>query len=421
MPSALVSSSHGSGAPSLVIDLENAGFLTIALSGRSNFVQDVIKRSADMVVCFELIPDEEFFECMANLARLAPRPVVVFTTDADAAKIALAVRSGIHAYVIDGYDRTRLRPVLQLAQARFEHDQAIRQELAEVSRRFAERKLVDRAKGILMGARQLREDEAFRSLRSAAMASKQRIGQVSQIVINSALFAEAMNRAGQLRMLSQRLVKLYALACAGILPVETAKLFADSVGQAEANLAILGRSLSKPTMGDLIDSVVAPWKRMCRLLDAAPSRGQLRELDAMAEEVLLHSERLTTNLEIAAYASALRVINISGRQRMLCQRLAKEALMASLFGGGDAAPSPEAATHTAFVQGLAYLEALPMSNATVRSELAEAAAVWVSFQEALAQADTEAGRAGIAILSEMLLGHFDRLTDELERAMQALV
>ena len=64
-------------------------------------------------------------------------------------------------------------------------------ELADLNRRFAERTLVDRAKGILMGARQLREEEAYRALRTAAMHTKQRIGQVSQDVIDSARYGEA--------------------------------------------------------------------------------------------------------------------------------------------------------------------------------------------------------------------------------------
>ena len=67
-----------------------------------------------------------------------------------------------------------------------------------------------------MSARQISEDEAFRLLRSASMHAKLRIGQVSQQVIDSAHYAEAINRAGRLRMLSQRIVKLYALAAAGV-------------------------------------------------------------------------------------------------------------------------------------------------------------------------------------------------------------
>ena len=90
------------------------------------------------------------------------------------------------------------------------------------------------------------------------MHTKQRIGQVSQEVINSARYGEAINRAGQLRMLSQRLVKLYALQCCPARLPEVAGLLADSVGAVEANLAMLARSLSRPTFGDLVDAVARP-------------------------------------------------------------------------------------------------------------------------------------------------------------------
>nr|WP_321983550.1 ANTAR domain-containing protein [uncultured Lichenicoccus sp.] len=136
--------------------------------------------------------------------------------DPDAEKMAIATTSGVHAYVVAGYSRNRLR--------------------------FDERKLVDRAKGILIGARQLREEEAFRALRGAAMVSKQRIGQVSRVVIDSAHSAEAVNRAGQLRLLSQRIVKFYALACTGVADPEMQGMFADALAHVDSNLAILDRS-----------------------------------------------------------------------------------------------------------------------------------------------------------------------------------
>ncbi len=268
-----------------------------------------------------------------------PAPWSLFTTDPDADKIALATRSGVHAYVVAGYSRNRLRSVIHLAQARFRQEQLVRQELADLNRRFDERKLVDRAKGILMGARSLREDEAFRALRRAAMASKQRIGQVAQRVIDSARYAEAVNRAGQLRMLSQRLVKLYAMACAGISPQETAGLFADSVGQIESILDILGRTLSQPTFGDLLAAVSGPWARLRAVLLAGRQASRLHEVDGLAEELLEQSERLTANLEVAAFATALHAINVAGRQRMLSQRLAKEALLARLLPQHPSGPA----------------------------------------------------------------------------------
>jgi AmiR/NasT family two-component response regulator len=423
MTSALVSSSNGPSAPPLTEDLSAVGIEVLGSVECTNLLQEVIKYSPELVVIYENHPDSAFFDGISAIQVSAPCPVAVFTSDPDAAKIALATRSGIHAYVVNGYSQNRLRSVLHLAQARFSHEALIRAELMEVNQRFAERKLVDRAKGILMGARQLREEEAYRTLRSAAMHRMQRIGQVSQHVIDSARYAEAINRAGQLRMLSQRLVKLYALTCAGVRPDETKGLFADSIGQVDANLATLARSLSKPTFGDLLDAVLAPWKPLRTALEAPALVSRLTEVDRLAESMLLRAEQLTANLEIVGLAAALHVINVSGRQRMLSQRLAKAALMSVLLRG-RAASAAEAAVAPAtaeLVEGFATLNSLPLSNAEIGGELARAMQAWSRFQAALAQCGTEAGRDGVAELSEALLAHFDRLTDHLERGMQALI
>ena len=420
MPSALVLSSGGPIAPPLDEDLVAVGVEIVGHSDCSRIVQDVLRTSPDLVVCFEQAPNVAFFDGLSALAGSAARPVVVFTTDPDADNIALATSSFVHAYVVAGYSRNRLRSVVHLAQARFRQEQLLRQELAELRTRFDERKLVDRAKGILMGARQLREDDAFRALRNAAMASKQRIGQVSQIVIDSARYAEAMNRAGQLRMLSQRLVKLYALTCAGTAAAETKGLFADSVAQVDSNLSILDRSLSKATFGDLLGAVLSPWTRLQALLRPAAQAARLLDIDALAAEMLDHAERLTANLEVAAYATALRAINIAGRQRMLSQRLAKEALIGVLLD--DAAQMARCAATTAeLVQGLDYLSTLPLSNSDIARELDLTLLAWKAFQAALADCRSPSGREQIAETSESLLGHFDHLTDLLERAIQAFV
>ena len=111
-------------------------------------------------------PDTALFDSIARVAASAPRPIVLFTPDPDAESIAQATEAGVHAYVVNGYNPARLRPVMHLAQARFRRDQVLQDELAELNRRFAERTLVDRAKGILMGARQLREEKRRPTARS---------------------------------------------------------------------------------------------------------------------------------------------------------------------------------------------------------------------------------------------------------------
>ena len=423
LPSAMIMLGGALTPPPLADDLRDAGLTVIDSDESPNFVQRVLATAPDLVIMHQDTPDAALFESAAAVAQLAPRPVIVFTLDPDADNIARAMNAGVHAYIIDGYSSTRLRSVIHLAQARFHRDQLIKDELAQVNQRFEERKLVDRAKGILMGARQLREEEAYRVLRRVAMHTKQRIGQISQRVIDAARYGEAINRAGQLRMLSQRLVKLYALTAAGIRKPDTAGLMADSIALVDDTLAILKRSLSTATFGDLVDAVTASWLVLKRMLEAPAQPGRFEKVDAAAEAVLLRSEQLTDNLEVSGFATALHVINVSGRQRMLTQRLAKSAILAAAFTGSPAAAAHEAAkaAGSELAEGLDYLRDLPLTNAAITAELEQASTTWAAYQLALEQCNTPQGLARVAELSETLLGQFDQLTTHYERAMQAFV
>ncbi len=420
MTSAFVVSSGGAGAPPLRADLETVGIDVIGVAEIATMVPDVIRGAPDLVVCYESHPDDALFAGTAALRNAAARPVVVFTSDPDADKIDRATRSGIHCYVINGYGVHRLRSVLHVAQARFRYDQVLRDELSDVQHRFNERKLVDRAKGILMRVRNIGEDEAYRVLRSAAMQTKQRIGQVAQQVIDASRYAESVNRAGQLRMLSQRLVKLYALSCAGVTPEATANLCRDSIEHIEANLGVLGRMLSKPTFGDLLEAVLGPWTQLKSALSQAPAVERLAAIDALAERLLTQAEALTRTLETAGFASALHVINVSGRQRMLAQRLAKLAIVGSLTSPAASRDAMRVA-ETAFVDGFAYLSRIPLTSPEIRAALDAAVSDWTLFRPALARAKDVKARGEIASLSEALLIHFELLTDLYERGMQMLM
>ena len=423
MPTALVMTSGGSAAPALAADMAEAGFEVAGETNCSVLLQDVIKKATDTIVCFQETPDDIFFAACAAVAASAPCPVVVFTMDPDAGKMATATSSGVHAYVVNGYSSSRLRSVVQLAQARFAYEQSMRQELEGLRRRFDERKLVDRAKGILMGARRLREEDAFRTLRSAAMDSKQRIGQISQTVIDSAHYAEAVNRAGRLRMLSQRIVKLYALACAGDGDPTHRKMLAESVMQIDRDLADLDRSLSTATFGDLLASVLQPWAKLQDALKAPPTISHLPDVDIFAEDLLRSAERLTANLEVASFALALHAVNVAGRQRMLIQRLAKEVLLDGLLSSATR-PADEpgkVGTLDELLSGLNYLDRLPLTNAEIEGELKATRRAFADFQHGPADPTTVAGRSYIAVSSETLLGHFDRITDLIERGIHALI
>ena len=418
MTSCLVLAASGPDFPSLETDLEGAGIHVIGAVQRGNLVREVARLSPDLVVCHESTVDAGLFELLVLLQASAPRPVLLFTADPDADKMARALEVGIHCYVVNGYGAQRLRPLIHLAQARFAHEEKLRSQLADVSHRFEERKLVDRAKGILMRARQVSEDEAFRVLRAASMHSNQRVGQVSQHVIAAAGLAEAINRAGQLRMLSQRLMKLYALAAMGVgsAPV------AESCARVDANLAMLTKALSKSTYGDLIDAVTAPWASLKVLLCASVDAARLPQADALAECMLLQADRLVNTLEATGVATTLHVINVAGRQRMLSQRVAKQALLAAMLSGEAAASAATDAAQAqqAFDDALGYLNSAPLTTREIRESLDEAGRVWAAMSRTLARPSGD-GAKTLADTSETLLGLFERLTQRYEHSMQVLV
>lgn len=414
----------------LVNDLEAAGIQVLGPSvDRSKLVQDVVRHAPDVVICLDPLPGDILFKTTQAIADTAPCPVIVFTNDAGVEHIARAAESGIHAYVVNGYGQNRLRPLIHVAQARFKRERALQTQLADLASRFEERKMVDRAKGILMHARQVSDDDAFQILRTASMHSNQRLGQVSQHIIHSARFADAVNRAGQLRMLSQRLVKLQLLKMAGA-GQQVQTLLQDSLQRVDANISGLGKSLSKPTFGDLLGQVVRGWGELKAALDlqGGVDARQVMRLDSLAERLLDDSERLTNDLEHAGAAPPLHVLNVVARQRMWSQRYAKYALlgaMGAVGAGGGVASRNQAGmqeARAAFEQALAYLNDIPLTSTGIRASLEAGAAHW---QQMLAATDgLQAGGAALehlATASEGVLDVFELLTEDYENSMQMLV
>ncbi len=233
------------GAPPLEADLVAAGFDPLPSVDGDMLVRDALRRGAEAVVCWDASPQPSLLAALETLQATAPLPVVVFTADASVESMRRGLEAGVQSWVVNGYARERLRAVLQVALERFRLDRGLRDQLAGLSQRYEERKLVERAKGLLMRAAPLSEDEAFALLRGASMRGRQRVGAVSQQVIDAARDGEAINRAGALRMLSQRIVRLAALA--GEEPAETKARLDGCVERAEQNIAALTRTLSRAT------------------------------------------------------------------------------------------------------------------------------------------------------------------------------
>jgi len=154
-------------APPLAADLAAAGFHLCGQGECAHLVRDALRHAPDVVVCWLPRAEPAFIDMVRTLQAQQSTPLVVFTQDTDVQAMRDAVEAGVHAWEVQGYGSQRLRPVVQLALAREAHERRLRTELAELGERFEERKLVDKAKGILMRSREISEEEAFALLRTA--------------------------------------------------------------------------------------------------------------------------------------------------------------------------------------------------------------------------------------------------------------
>jgi response regulator NasT len=137
----------------------------------------------DVIVVSVDAPDATLFERLERLAHSWPKPVVMFARDAHAETIRKAVACGVNAYVVDGWLPERLTAIVEAATARFEAYAAMKQELAKTRTKLSERKIVEKAKGIVMQQRGLTEEQAYSSLRKMAMDQSLPLAEVARRVI----------------------------------------------------------------------------------------------------------------------------------------------------------------------------------------------------------------------------------------------
>jgi AmiR/NasT family two-component response regulator len=407
--------------PPLLDDARRAGFEVAGQGECANLVRDALRLQPDAVLCWISRPDDAFLQAIATLQAQQRMPLLVFTDDASAEPMQRALEAGAHEWVVQGYGAPRLRPLVQLALARAAREQALHERVAELAERLEERKLVDQAKGILMRASRVSEQEAFTLLRSASMQGNQRVGQVSRQVIDAARLAQAINQAGQQRMLSQRLVKLYALACAGTDAASAAALMRESVARVQANLAGLQQTLSPETFGDLLGAAQAGWSAMHALLERKPDPKALAELDPLAEAVLEQAESLVIALESSGLARTVGIVNLAGKQRMLSQRMAKLALLAAQPALAQAVAPRLELTRREVEGGLAALAAAPLAGNEIRGLLERGRTGWEALLQAVPKAGQAAGRSALAASSEELLDTFERLTSAYQHSIQVLM
>lgn len=172
----------------LIVDaLREAGSYDIhVVSERAALARQVRLRDPDLVLVDMTDPSRDMLEELALASGPLDRPVALFVDRTEEGLSAAAIEAGLSAYVVDGLTRSRLKPVLDAAIARFRLFRRMRAELAETKRALEERKVIDRAKGLLMRARGLDEEAAYALLRKTAMDRNRRIAEVAEALVTAA-------------------------------------------------------------------------------------------------------------------------------------------------------------------------------------------------------------------------------------------
>ena len=171
----------------LRIGLLEGGFNLIATLPADTFLAERLAQlQPDMIIVDAESDARDSLEHVVMATRDARRPIVLFTNDDDTSHVKDAVAAGVSAYIVAGLEPTRIRPILDVAMARFEHEQGLRRELADAKDELQDRKTIARAKTMLMQRQGLSESLAYDKLRKAAMDKGLRMGEVAQRLLDAA-------------------------------------------------------------------------------------------------------------------------------------------------------------------------------------------------------------------------------------------
>ena len=172
---------------SLRVGLLEAQYDIVATLPADVFLSERIAQlRPDLIIVDAESEARDALEHVVMATRDERRPIVLFTNDPDTTHVRDAVAAGVCAYIVEGLAPQRIRPILQVAMARFKHEQSLRAELQDARDELKDRKTIDRAKGILMERQALSEKEAYDRLRKLAMDKGIKMVQIAQRMIDAA-------------------------------------------------------------------------------------------------------------------------------------------------------------------------------------------------------------------------------------------
>ncbi|MBJ7404463.1 MAG: ANTAR domain-containing protein [Bradyrhizobium sp.] len=166
--------------------LRDAGFTQVVhISEMQSLLARIYAVDPDIIVIDLENPSRDVLEAMFQVSRAVKRPVAMFVDQSDSASIQASVEAGVSAYIVDGLKKERMKPILDLCVSRFNAFAKLQEELDRTKSQLEDRKVIERAKGILMRVKGLTEDEAYVLMRSTAMREKKKIGEIAQSIITA--------------------------------------------------------------------------------------------------------------------------------------------------------------------------------------------------------------------------------------------
>jgi two-component system, response regulator / RNA-binding antiterminator len=166
--------------------LRDSGFRNVTiLEHMTGLLDQIYVIDPDVVVIDLENPSRDVLEQMFQVSRIVKRPIAMFVDQSDRATIEAAIEAGVSAYIVDGLKKERVRPILDMTISRFRAFDALRSELESTRSQLKERKLIERAKGLLMKTKGIDEEAAYALLRRTAMNQNRRIGDVAESLISA--------------------------------------------------------------------------------------------------------------------------------------------------------------------------------------------------------------------------------------------
>jgi response regulator NasT len=164
--------------------LDQGLIVVCRLESAQGLIKNVEIHQPDIIIMDLESPDRDTLESMTVLNQHNPKPVIMFSEEGDSKIISQAIQAGVSAYIVDGINPRRVKPILDVAIARFREYQALRKELKQTRDQLADRKVIDKAKGLLMKTKGLDEEQAYHTMRKMAMDQSKPLVEIAQNILS---------------------------------------------------------------------------------------------------------------------------------------------------------------------------------------------------------------------------------------------